>query len=86
MLILTRKVGEVITIGDAVRIKVVAVGEGQVKIGIDAPKELKIYRAELYEQIQQQNRKATMTNRTSAARIAGLFSGTSKPPPSSSGQ
>lgn len=47
MLILTRKVGESITIGDDVTITVVASKGGQVRIGIDAPKSVSITRSEL---------------------------------------
>lgn len=49
MLILTRKVGESITIGDNVTITVVASKGGQVRIGIDAPKSVSITRTELSE-------------------------------------
>ena len=48
MLVLTRKMGESITIGDDIRITVIAVKGQQVKIGIDAPSETKVYREEIY--------------------------------------
>ena len=51
MLILTRKVGESIMIGDSVEVKVLGVRAGQIKIGIEAPKELKVHREEIYERI-----------------------------------
>lgn len=51
MLILTRKVGESIIIGDSVQIKVLGMRAGQVKIGIEAPKELSVHRREVYERI-----------------------------------
>jgi carbon storage regulator len=47
MLALTRRVGESIEIGDNVRIMVVGIIGGQVKIGIDAPKEINVRRSEL---------------------------------------
>ncbi|MDH3252222.1 MAG: carbon storage regulator CsrA [Ignavibacteria bacterium] len=75
MLILTRKTGEEITIGENVTVRVIAVQEGQVKLGIEAPKELKIYRGEIYELIQQQNMKATQISKSSVAKAAGLLSG-----------
>ncbi len=59
MLVLTRKLGEVITIGDDVRITVVSIEGNQVKIGIDAPKTVKVHRAEIYERIKQENIEAT---------------------------
>lgn len=58
MLILARKVNESINIGDQVEISVVDIRGDQVKIGIRAPREVKIYRHEVYEAIQQENRAA----------------------------
>lgn len=52
MLILTRKVGESIMIGDSVEVKVLGLRGGQIKIGIEAPKDLKVHREEIYERIQ----------------------------------
>ena len=51
MLILTRKVGESIMIGTDVAVKVLGVRSGQVKLGIDAPRELPVHREEIYERI-----------------------------------
>jgi carbon storage regulator len=51
VLILTRKVGESIIIGDSVQVKVLGMRAGQVKIGIEAPKEMTIHREEVYERI-----------------------------------
>ena len=51
MLILTRKVGEVIMIGEDVVVKVLGVRSGQVKIGIEAPRELPVHRHEIFERI-----------------------------------
>ncbi len=51
MLILTRKVGESIMIGESVEVKVLGLRAGQVKIGIEAPKDLKVHRQEVYERI-----------------------------------
>jgi carbon storage regulator len=59
MLILTRKVGEGIIIGDDVKLTVVEIKGGTVRIGIDAPKNKKIYRQELYDQAREQNRSST---------------------------
>ena len=47
MLILTRKAGESITIGENIQIKVLTVKGGQVRIGVDAPREVKVSREEL---------------------------------------
>ena len=58
MLILARKVNESINIGDQVEISIVDIRGDQVKVGIRAPREVKIYRHEVYEAIQQENRAA----------------------------
>ena len=51
MIILVRKVGEAITIGDTVIVKVLGVRSGQIKLGIKAPRELSVHREEIYERI-----------------------------------
>jgi carbon storage regulator len=58
MLVLTRKLGENIRIGDAVKITVLEVRSGQVKLGIEAPPEVKVHREEIYARIQEENRRA----------------------------
>ena len=55
MLVLTRRLGESITIGEDIRIIIVDVEGSQVKVGIDAPKTIKIYREELYAKIKGHN-------------------------------
>jgi carbon storage regulator len=52
MLVLTRKVGEEIVIGDNIRVTVVAITGGKVRIGINAPKEVAVDRQEIYEKRQ----------------------------------
>lgn len=59
MLVLTRKAGEGIIIGDDVTIKVIEMKGGGVRIGIDAPKSKKIYRQEIYDRIIEENKKAS---------------------------
>ena len=58
MLLLTRKLGENIRIGDDVKITIVEVKGNHVKLGIDAPPSVKVHREEIYERIQQENRRA----------------------------
>lgn len=58
MLVLTRKLGENIRIGDQVKITVLEVRSGQVKLGIEAPPEVKVHREEIYARIQEENRRA----------------------------
>ncbi len=58
MLILARKVGESIIIGDRVEISIVDIKGDQVKLGITAPRDVKVYRQEVYREIQEENRRA----------------------------
>ena len=53
MLILTRKVGESVLIGDDIFITVLSVRGNQVKLGVQAPKEVSVHREEIYQRIQQ---------------------------------
>lgn len=57
MLLLTRKLGENIRIGDDVKITIVEVKGNHVKLGIDAPPSVKVHREEIYERIQAENRR-----------------------------
>ncbi len=58
MLVLARKLDESIVIGDNIVVKVVAIENGVVKLGIDAPQDVKIMRNELIEEVKEQNRAA----------------------------
>lgn len=60
MLALTRKPGEQIVIGDNITITVVDIKGDSIRLAIDAPKEIKIYRGEIYQAIAAENKEATM--------------------------
>ncbi|NLI30699.1 MAG: carbon storage regulator CsrA [Nitrospiraceae bacterium] len=55
MLVLTRKADQTIAIGDEIKIRILEIGNGYVKLGIDAPRDMPIHRAELYEKLKQLN-------------------------------
>ena len=59
MLVLTRRPGESIVIGDGIKLTVVTVGPGRVKIGIEAPPHVRIDREEIHARIQQEQEQAT---------------------------
>ncbi len=59
MLVLTRKEGEGIIIGDDIKITIVELKGGGVRVGIDAPRDLKVHRQEVFERIKQENKEAT---------------------------
>ena len=58
MLVLTRKPGERLVIGDNIVVTVVEVKGDNIRIGIDAPREVKVYRGEIYDAIVAENRQA----------------------------
>jgi carbon storage regulator len=62
MLILARKKGEAIQIGNEIEIKILSIQGDQVKIGIEAPKTVEVYRKEIYEQIQEENKQAATSS------------------------
>ena len=57
MLILTRKIGESIMIGDSVEVKILGLRAGQIKIGIQAPKNVAVHREEIYNRIREEEEK-----------------------------
>jgi carbon storage regulator len=62
MLVLTRKSDEAIKIGDDITITVIEIKGNQVRLGIDAPLDIRVYRKELYEKIRSENIKASMVS------------------------
>ena len=62
MLVITRKKGESVLIGDDIEISISKIEDGSVKLAIKAPKEMTILRKELYEEVQNENIEATKIN------------------------
>lgn len=74
MLNLTRRVGETFLIGDDINVTILSVQGGQVKIGIDAPKEVAVHREEIYKRIQSegQSNSYARTNLSSSSNHSSL--------------
>jgi len=73
LLILTRKLGESITIGDDIKVTVLGVFGRQVRIGIDAPSKVVVHREEIYVKIQQENRKAAKSVKKDLANVMKML-------------
>ncbi|HWR67825.1 MAG TPA: carbon storage regulator CsrA [Desulfomonilia bacterium] len=73
MLILTRKVGESVAIGDDIQISVVEIKGTQVKLGIRAPREVSVHRQEIYLKIQEENLRAAQVTKDVLGEVEDLF-------------
>ena len=62
MLILTRRVGETLMIGDEVTVTVLGVKGNQVRIGVNAPRDVSVHREEIYERIKREQNEGTSSN------------------------
>lgn len=62
MLVVTRKPGEGIKIGDDVEITIIKIDDNSVKVSINAPREVKILRSELYKEVEEENINASKVN------------------------
>lgn len=61
MLVLTRKLGEGLVLGSDISLKILEIHKNQIKLGISAPSDVRIYRNEVYEQIREENLQASKT-------------------------
>ena len=73
MLVLTRKLGESITIDDNIKIRIEKIRGKQVRLGIEAPKETRIYREEVYQAIKEQNQDAAQARPDATRSVANLL-------------
>ena len=62
MLILTRRVGEALMIGENTKIVVLGVKGSQVRLGINAPKDIMVHREEIFDKIQEEKRQESLDN------------------------
>ena len=72
MLILSRKKKKKIVIGDSITISIIEVRGDQVKIGVDAPRSVKVFRQEVFEAIQNENKAAVVAVPESLDGLSGL--------------
>jgi carbon storage regulator len=73
MLILTRKLGEKINIGDDITVTLLEIKGAQVKLGIDAPKRICIHRNEIYEKIREENLRSSNISDSDLSKAADLL-------------
>ncbi|MGK0289179.1 MAG: carbon storage regulator [bacterium] len=73
VLILTRKLGESITIGDDIKIQVIEIKGKQVRLGIQAPESMTIHREEVYLRIQEENRLAAEKSPLSLKSLSDIW-------------
>ena len=73
MLILTRKLGEKINIGDDITVTLLEIKGAQAKLGIDAPKSIGIHRNEIYEKIREENLRSSDVSDSDLSRAADLL-------------
>jgi len=73
MLVLTRKSGEAITIGNTIKITVVEIKGKQVRIGVEAPPETSIHREEVYKRIQEENKLAAIRTSIDMDEIVSIW-------------
>jgi carbon storage regulator len=75
MLILTRKTGESILIGDDIEITITSIDQNKVRVGIKSPSNIPIYREEIYRRIQKENRAAALIGKDEFESLLDLYAG-----------
>ncbi len=73
MLILTRRPGESLYVGENIRITVLGLQGKQVKIGLDVPNDMTVYREEVYKRVTEENRLAIETSNEDLLMVASLW-------------
>ena len=78
MLILTRKTGESILIGDDIEVVITSIDQNKVRVGIKSPPQIPIYREELYRKIQAENRAAAIMGKEEFDDLLKVYAGGGK--------
>ena len=73
MLVLTRRKGESIILSDNIEVRVLGISRNQVKIGIQAPRSVPVYRKEIYTQIREANQSAASSSDSQVLGLGKLF-------------
>ena len=73
MLVLTRKLGESIAIGDDIKVTIIEVKGKQVRIGIEAPQQTVVHREEIYQKILEENRMAALISPVHLKKIGDFW-------------
>ena len=73
MLILTRRPGESLYLGDNIKLKILSVQGKQIKIGLDVPEDMTVYREEVYLKIKEQNKQALESSQHDLLAAAALW-------------
>ncbi len=73
MLILTRRLGESLYVGEDIRITILGLQGKQIKIGLDVPNDMTVYREEVYKRVTEENRLAIETSNEDLLRVASLW-------------
>jgi carbon storage regulator len=73
MLVLTRKEGEQIRIGDNITVSIIEIDRGSIRMGIDAPRHVTILRQEVYERIQEENLESSRGMHTEVEKAADYW-------------
>ncbi|MDD3312320.1 carbon storage regulator CsrA [Pseudodesulfovibrio sp.] len=78
MLILTRRPGESLYLGDGIKLKILSVQGKQIKIGLDVPEDMTVYREEVYLKVKEQNKQALETSQQDLLAAAALWQKTER--------
>ena len=78
MLVLTRKLGESIAIGDDIKVSIIEIKGKQVRLGIQAPQHTAVHREEIFQRIQEENRMAALISPVHLKKVGNFWKKTKK--------